>query len=49
MGRWRRGSFLFHKSIEGLFEKGVHVAELAAPNLFEHALFKRWVMDFDLH
>jgi hypothetical protein len=49
MGRWRGGGFLFLKSIKGLFEKVIHVVELAALNLFPHALFKLWVMDFDVH
>jgi hypothetical protein len=49
MGHWRRGGFLFLKSIKGFFEKVVHVVELAALNLFPDALFKLWVMDFDVH
>ena len=49
MDRWRRGGLLFLKSIKGLFEKVIHVVELAALNLFAYALRKPWAMDFDVH
>jgi len=49
MGRWRGGGLLLLKSIEGLFEKVIDVVELAALDLFLHALFKFRVMDFDIH